>query len=71
MSNSTAAQGYDFDEDFDVEFGETPAAALQPVQVEPMALAGDINPRAGEPYRPCPARPRMKGGGATSSGRLR
>mgnify|MGYP002713852741 CR=1 FL=1 len=45
MSNSTAAQGYDFDEDFDVEFGETPAAALQPVQVEPMALAGDINPR--------------------------
>ncbi|QYF86109.1 cellulose synthase operon protein YhjQ/BcsQ [Brevundimonas sp. PAMC22021] len=56
MSTINAAQGYDFDEEFELEFAGSPAAPgtqpMQPVQamqpvapVEPVLLAGDINPR--------------------------
>lgn len=61
MSTINAAQGYNFDDEFELEFGDTPApAGMQPVQavqsaapVEPVLLSGDINPR--EPLTSAPA----------------
>lgn len=45
-----AAQGYDFDDEFELEFGDKPApSGMQPVElvapVQPVLLEGDINPR--------------------------
>ena len=45
-----AAQGYDFDDEFELEFGDKPAPlGMQPVApvapVQPVLLEGDINPR--------------------------
>ena len=45
-----AAQGYDFDDEFELEFGDKPAPlGMQPVElvapVQPVLLEGDINPR--------------------------
>ena len=55
MSTSNAAHnaapGYDFDDEFELEFGEAPVpvAGMQPVApvapVQPVLLEGDINPR--------------------------